>query len=278
MAVYRANNRSLFTTNPRFGFQAYEYNNVNAGQKYVQVEFTASGNWTRPNNISYIEILMVGGGGGGGGGANASSGNRKGGGGGGGSIVYGKMYVANFNDWRIVVGAGGTGGYGSSDCGNYLWGHIGRPSVFGPLNSYTPDETNSFAGFGITASGGGGGAHPCGGQGIWSATQGGSGTRQSSTNGDFGGNPSYGAWGKGGAAASGDDSFGGGGGSMTNTGSGQTGGSGPTIWGYSNLGAGGSGGGSGGNNGGYGRGGNGNQNGSQGGTGGSGIVVIRYYV
>lgn len=278
MPVYRANNRSIFTTNPRFGFQAYEYNNVNAGQKYVETVFGSSGTWTRPKHVQYVELLMVGGGGGGGGGANASSGNRKGGGGGGGSIVYGKMYVANFDDWRVVVGAGGTGGYGSSDCGQYLWGHIGRPSVFAPLNSYTPDGTNSLAGFGITASGGGGGGHPCGGKGIWSSTQGGAGTRQTDNSGDFGTNPNYGAWGKAGSTASGDDSYGGGGGSMTNAGSGQSGGTGPTIWGYSNLAPGGSGGGSGGNNGGYGTGGNGNQNGGAGGTGGSGLVIVRYYV
>lgn len=281
MAVYRANNRSIFTTNPRFGFQAYEYNNVNSGQKYVETVFTSSGTWTRPSHVSYIEILMVGGGGSGGGGANAASGNRKGGGGGGGGIVYGKLYVANFDSWRVVIGAGGNGGYGHSQndgCNYYSWGHIGRPTVFGPLNTYTPDGTNSFAAFAITASGGGGGGHPCGGQGIWSITQGGAGTRQTNNSGEFGGNPSYGAWGKAGSAASGNDSYGGGGGSMTNTGSGQSGGSGPTIWGYSNLGAGGDGGGSGGNNGGYGRGGNGNQNGGQGGDGGSGLCIIRYYV
>lgn len=276
MAIYRANNRSLFTTNPRFGFQAYEYNNVNAGQKYVQQEFAGSGTWTRPNHVQYIELLMVGHGGGGAGGS-TSNGNRKGGGGGGGAIVYGKLYVANFNSWRVVIGQGENYGYGSGGC-EYLWGHAGRPTVFAPLNSYTPDEINSLAGFAITAAGGGGGGHPCGGNGIWASTQGGGGTRSTGNSGSFGTDPSYGAWGKGGAPGSGDDSYGGGGGSMINTGSGQSGGSGATIWGYSNLGAGGDGGGGGGNNGGYGRGGNGGSNGGIGGSGGSGLCVIRYYV
>ena len=83
MAVYRANNRSIFTTNPRFGLQAYEYNNVNAGQKYVETVFTSDGTWTRPNQVSYTEILFVGQGGGGGCGS-TSNGNRHGGGAGGG--------------------------------------------------------------------------------------------------------------------------------------------------------------------------------------------------
>lgn len=276
MSVKRINNQNIYGQNPNFGFQALSYNNLNAGQKYVQTEFTTSGTWTRPGHVQYIELLMVGHGGGGGGGS-TSGGNRKGGGGGGGAVVYGKLYVANFDQWRIVIGSGDNYGYGSGGC-EYLWGHAGRPTVFAPLNSYTPDYTNSFPAYAIVAAGGGGGGHPCGGQGIWGATQGGGGTRSTGNDGAFGGNPSYGAWGKAGAPGSGDDSYGGGGGSMTNVGSGSSGGTGVTMWGYSNLGAGGNGDGSGSNSGGYGRGGNGGSNGGSGGSGGSGLCVIRYYV
>jgi hypothetical protein len=277
MAVYRANNRSIFTTNPRFGFQAYEYNNVNSGQKYVETVFTSDGTWTRPNHVSYIEILLVGQGGGGGGGS-TSNGNRHGGGAGGGGIVYGKVYVANFNQYRIVIGRGDNYGYGSGGC-EYLWGHAGRPTVFAPLNSYTPDYVNSFPAFSIVAPGGGGGGHPCGGRGIWSATQGGSGSSQSSTVPTFGETLNYGAWGKGGApSTSGVSDPGGGGGSMVNPGNGYDGGAGVTIWGYSNLGTGGNGRGGAQSGGNYGIGGNGGSNGSSGGSGGPGLCVIRYYV
>ena len=129
------------------------------------------------------------------------------------------------------------------------------------------------------APGGGGGGHPCGGTGIWAATQGGSGSSQTSTTAAFGDNLNYGAWGKAGAPSTGGtEDLGGGGGSMANPGNGYDGGAGVTIWGYSNLGAGGNGRGGAQAGGNYGIGGNGGSNGSGGGSGGQGLCVIRYYV
>ena len=64
-----------------------------ATTRYVQ-EFTSTGTWTAPSNVSCIEIFLVAGGGGGGNGAASNYG----GGGGGGGIVD-----------RFIAVTGGTG-------------------------------------------------------------------------------------------------------------------------------------------------------------------------
>jgi len=288
MAVYRANNRSLFTTNPRFGFQAYEYNNVNSGQKYVETVFNSNGIWTRPSHVSYIEILLVGGGGSGGGGTfRSGEGNRCAGGGGGGGIVLGKLYVANFDSWYVTIGPGGRSGAASGDstCNNNNWGNNGKSSCFSPnTTSYDSNQStinvNNYSAFAICANGGGGGGHPCGGAGEWDATGGGGGGSNTGTDSNFinhGGFGYRGGFGSGGAGGTS-----GGGGSMISVGGTPTGASGPTIWGLSNLGRGGngiSGGGSGAGGSGYGGGGGGGcGSNNSGGAGSAGVVVIRYFV
>jgi len=288
MAVYRANNQNTYGQNPRFGFQALEYNNVNAGQRFVEQQFTSSGTWARPKHVQYIEILLVGGGGSGGGGTSRSGeGSRCAGGGGGGGIVLGKKYVAHFDAWFVTVGPGGRAGSesGDSTCNNNNWGNNGKSSCFSPnTTSYDTNQStinvNNYSAFAICANGGGGGGHPCGGAGEWDATGGGAGGSNTGTDSNFinhGGFGFRGGFGTGGAGGTS-----GGGGSMIAVGGTPTGASGPTIWGLSNLGRGGNGrapsgaGAAGVGFGGGGGGGCGSNN--AGGAGSAGIVVIRYFV
>jgi hypothetical protein len=78
-------------------------------------EYTASGTWTKPSGLLFIEVLLVGGGGGGGSGARMASGviTRGGGGAGAGGCVYFTIDAASLGSTvDYTVGAGGTGGAG----------------------------------------------------------------------------------------------------------------------------------------------------------------------
>ena len=63
--------------------------------------FTASGTWTKPAGVTFVQVTCIGGGAGGGGGRRSASGTVAGGGGGGGASLNG----AN-------SGAGGVGAAG----------------------------------------------------------------------------------------------------------------------------------------------------------------------
>lgn len=97
---------------------------------YRVTEFTASGSWTCPTNIT--RIIVVGwGGGGGGGGFNTTN---QGGGGGGGSS-YGSKFVTVVPTtiYAITIGAGGSGGTGG---GSGTAGGDGSNTTFGALATF----------------------------------------------------------------------------------------------------------------------------------------------
>jgi len=74
----------------------------------VSREFEATGTWSKPNNLSYITVEMVGGGGSG---RSGTVGNpTNGGGGGGGAYTFYRFSAERLNSTEsVVIGAGGTG-------------------------------------------------------------------------------------------------------------------------------------------------------------------------
>lgn len=72
-------------------------------------EFLAPGTWTKPANVSFVEVLLVGGGEGGGG-FHPTPANGSGGSGGG----VGIFYVPVSGPVPVTVGAGGSGGIGTT--------------------------------------------------------------------------------------------------------------------------------------------------------------------
>ncbi len=266
--------------------------------------YATSTTYSRPANVHFIDIALVGGGGSS---AQTVSGPRRGAGGGGGAVVQvNQFYIGDYNTWYIFIGGNATGSvYGTDNCSGNSWGHAGNPTIFSPIS-------NSFALANLTgidpsnlrrtliAPGGGGGGHPCGSAGSFGLGSAG-GTGSNNANNTYGmvpyaiGEPTSGkvAWqaygGRGGVSPT-TGSPGGGGGGAGGTASSGTGGVGITLQSpfsavcYGGGGAGGSGGVSGdcggGNNavGTNGRGGGGGASptnfvGSR--TGGTGVVLIR---
>ncbi len=245
--------------------------------------FTSVGttNFTAPDDVSRVEVLVVGGGGGGGTGGTASRG-----GGGAGGIVHRTNYtVTGGASYTVTVGGGGGAGTAGSD------------SVFDTLTALGGGEASSTH----LAAGGNGGSG--GGGNGWSDTPGGTGQQPGSASGGFGSN--------GGAARSGtaDGASGGGGGAGAAGGTGSAAGGGaggagllftnftaygsPAGWfgggggggasvAVGNPGSGGTGGGGAGRSGSTGTSGTANTGGggggstTTGGSGGSGIVLVRY--
>jgi|GEM_PF-5309460 len=115
--------------------------NFTLPETYV-VTYTSSGSWTVPENVSSVQVLVVGGGGGGGSGNNYTYGC--GGGGGAGGLKYNSSVpVTPGETITITVGGGGAGGGA------------------GGANSGTNGSASSWAGGSgtITANGGGGGGY-----------------------------------------------------------------------------------------------------------------------
>jgi hypothetical protein len=102
--------------------------------KLKMVQFTSSGNWTVPANVTEIMLAGCGGGGGGGGGGgNSSSGapNGSGGAGGGGSsrIVVPYFTVTPGSTANITIGAGGTAGTGGTNANGTAGGNGGNTTI-----------------------------------------------------------------------------------------------------------------------------------------------------
>lgn len=80
-------------------------------------KITSSKNWTCPDGVTLISVLIVGGGGGGGGaGRNENGSSSYGGGGQGGAcLLVRDIKVTPGQSYQIVIGTGGRGGTGSDD-------------------------------------------------------------------------------------------------------------------------------------------------------------------
>ncbi len=86
-----------------------------------EIDFTTSGTWVCPPNLTFALVEIVGGGGGGGAGANttASTDDAPGGGGGGSGLRYfGLITPTPTTSYAVTVGAGGLGGVGGTSTGN----------------------------------------------------------------------------------------------------------------------------------------------------------------
>lgn len=126
------------------------------------VVITATGNWTRPANITYVFIEVWGGGGGGAGGGTSANGGSGGGG------SYGCGILAISSDLSITIGTGGTAGNGGAS--PTAGGAGGTTSVTG---TGVPANFNAGGGAGGTTGGAGAGGTP--GAGVTFGIIGGSG-------------------------------------------------------------------------------------------------------
>jgi hypothetical protein len=83
--------------------------------------YTSSGNYSRPGNIAYLQIVCIGAGGGGGAGARNTTGNQRGGGGGGGGGAIVQRWFTSGSlppgIYTVTVGASGSGGITGSTAG-----------------------------------------------------------------------------------------------------------------------------------------------------------------
>lgn len=75
-------------------------------------EFTSNGTWTKPDDVTWVEVEVIGGGGGGGSGRKGASGNKSGGTGGWGSTISRYIFAASAigATETITIAAGGIGG------------------------------------------------------------------------------------------------------------------------------------------------------------------------
>ena len=110
-------------------------------------EFTTNGTWTKPDDVSWVKIEVIGGGGGGGSGR--VGGNANGGNGGGGSPILTGIWAASDvpDSATITIGAGGTGGAAqTADSTDGNSGTDGGTSSFGTF--FAPDIYGIGGGYG----------------------------------------------------------------------------------------------------------------------------------
>ena len=215
MTIKRVSNGYIHSLDNKFSFgtQKNRFNNASSGVG-TAIFFTSNITWTRPSNINFVDLVMVGGGGGGGAG-------NYGGGGGGGAVYYiKKFYVGDFSSWNIILGVGGAGGNEAGFNGQAAtFGDTGGPTIFSPtVSTFTYTDYNTVGTTRTIICPGGGGGGPANVFGFMTGSGGGSGSGVGSgsigrISGDQFWNPGWGF--NGGAGASGAS---GGGGSTVSTG------------------------------------------------------------
>ncbi len=228
------------------------YNKVSAGFIPTLVSavtsYTSSTTWSRPSNVHWIDIALVGGGGSssqtvtGGNGSGGSTSRRGGGGGGGAVIQVNNFYVGDYDTWYIIIGGNSAlSTYGPNDCNGNSWGKSGNPTIFSPISSSyaitsLSGTDNSNLRRTLIAPGGGGGGHPCGSPGPLSlATAGGTGSNEAGDtlmfipNTDTDGKVPWQGYGGRGGVSGNHFAPGGGGGGAGATASASTGGTGRTL-------------------------------------------------
>jgi hypothetical protein len=108
--------------------------------------YTSDTTWSKPSDLKYIEVELVGGGGGGGGGSGTSSSSRGGSGGGSGGYSKKIISVDDLSESEIItIGAGGAGGI--------TGGGNGGTTYFGSILSATGGTGGKYA---SSSSGSGG--------------------------------------------------------------------------------------------------------------------------
>ena len=237
MSIRRINTSYIHSldNNVAYGKLKTKYNNVSVGLGNAQF-FLTNGIWTRPSNVDFIDIALIGGGGGG---------SPSQGGGGGGVVTYIKKYfVGNATTWYYRIGFGGDAGGqstgdGLSDTNSH--GEAGGPTMFGSnvgISTFTfgpaaarDGNLNPINDSTVIISPGGGGGGPSGNPGFFAGTGGGAGAGASGSWGRLNGGE-YWTTGHGfNGGSTGGASAGGGGGSCVSAGgnaSGSTGGNGGT--------------------------------------------------
>ena len=149
------------------GQQAAAGNHTHGGSASVYTQtFTASGTWTCPVSVGWVDCLLVGGGGG----VNAYEG-----GGGGGAVKRQWLAVTGSTAYTVTIGAGGTSGGGTGGTSSFgallscAGGVGGTTAVGGASGSGVPGGYYSYLS-GWYGDGGGGGAGGPGGPGILAST------------------------------------------------------------------------------------------------------------
>ena len=157
--------------NTSFGTQKFRFNNTSSGIGTAEF-ITSNQTWTKPSNVDYVDLIMVGAGGGGGAG-------NYGGGGGGGAVYYiKKFYVGDFSSWNIMLGVGGAGGNEAGLNGqSSSHGDTGGPTIFSPtVSTFTYTNYNTVGTTRTIICPGGGGGGPAGAFGFMTGSGGGSGS------------------------------------------------------------------------------------------------------
>jgi len=131
--------------------EVYDLTNSNGFMRVIAYTSSGTYNYSRPGNISYLQIVCVAGGGGGGAGARNIIGTQRGGGGGGGGGAIVQRWFTSGSlpsgIYTVTVGSGGSGGTTGSNAGANAAG--GNGSI-GGVSSFTSSSITY-----LSANGGG---------------------------------------------------------------------------------------------------------------------------